>query len=560
MAIMSAYSGGGLPPHGSGSHIPSGVTAGTYNAFSSYTVNTEGALTFATNGWDASIPYAANQVVIASNSKPYRAVISNTGNDPTTDNGTNWVRVSIVPGGTSGQIPVWSGTAATGDYVATTIGAGVGTVTSVAMTVPTWLSVAGSPITTSGTLAVTAAGGQTANSFLAAPSGSAGAASMRAIVALDLGTGTANSSKYLRGDLTWQDLAGAAIANGATTNSMLRWSGAAWVEGTGMLTDGTYTSIGTTVNTSNMLTVAAASGKVGASITGVASQNALVVAGATGAATVPPVTITNDTGTMVWMTNSLTPGAQSGSAINFMLSSAPTASGNRLGALNFSRNNSGTVETGAAMGVFAAEDWSGGSARGSYMNFFTVTAGGTTNTERMRITATGTINMRMAGSAVSTSGTDGFLGIPNCAGTPTGTPSATSTVTGCTNIIFDTTHNTLLGYNSGWFPVDIRVPVTLTDAANIATDASLGKHFRVTLGGNRTMDNPTNPINGQKIIYEIIQDGTGSRTITWGSAFAWGTTVTVPTLTTTAAKRDFVGFVYNSTTSKWYGLSVALGY
>jgi hypothetical protein len=63
---------------------------------------------------------------------------------------------------------------------------GLGTVTSVALTVPSWLSVSGSPITTSGTLAVTAASGQTANQVLATPNGSTGSASLRALVAADI--------------------------------------------------------------------------------------------------------------------------------------------------------------------------------------------------------------------------------------------------------------------------------------------------------------------------------------------------------------------------------------
>lgn len=62
----------------------------------------------------------------------------------------------------------------------------VGTVTSVALTVPSWLSVSGSPVTSSGTLAVTAASGQTANQVLATPDGSSGAVSPRALVAADI--------------------------------------------------------------------------------------------------------------------------------------------------------------------------------------------------------------------------------------------------------------------------------------------------------------------------------------------------------------------------------------
>lgn len=103
-------------------------------------------------------------------------------------------------------------------------------------------------------------------------------------------------------------------------------------------------------------------------------------------------------------------------------------------------------------------------------------------------------------------------------------------------------------------------PVTLTDAATIATDASLGTHFRVTLGGNRTLDNPTNPADGQKVVWELIQDGTGSRTITLGTSFALGTDITGVTLSTTAGKRDFLGAVYNSTAAKWYVIAFVKGY
>lgn len=109
-------------------------------------------------------------------------------------------------------------------------------------------------------------------------------------------------------------------------------------------------------------------------------------------------------------------------------------------------------------------------------------------------------------------------------------------------------------------PPKLAAAIALTDGANIATDASLGSVFKVTLGGNRTIDNPTNPTAGQKLIYRLKQDATGSRTITWGSAFRWGADVPVPTLTTTAAKTDYIGFVYNSDDTKWDGLAVARGY
>ena len=103
-------------------------------------------------------------------------------------------------------------------------------------------------------------------------------------------------------------------------------------------------------------------------------------------------------------------------------------------------------------------------------------------------------------------------------------------------------------------------PVALSDAATIAVDASLGNHFRVTLGGNRTLGNPTNATDGQKLLFEIIQDGTGSRTLALDTKYAFGTDITSFTATTTLNKRDFLGVVYNGTADKFYVIGIQKGY
>lgn len=103
-------------------------------------------------------------------------------------------------------------------------------------------------------------------------------------------------------------------------------------------------------------------------------------------------------------------------------------------------------------------------------------------------------------------------------------------------------------------------PVTLTDAATIVTDASLSNHFRVVLGGNRILGNPTNPTDGQKVVWEIIQDNTGSRTLSYGGQFALGSDIVVIFLSTTPNKRDFIGATYNATETKWYITAVVRGY
>lgn len=55
-----------------------------------------------------------------------------------------------------------------------------------------------------------------ANTFLATPDGSSGTPTMRAIVAADLGTGTANSTTFLRGDQTWAAPPGGSGASATT--------------------------------------------------------------------------------------------------------------------------------------------------------------------------------------------------------------------------------------------------------------------------------------------------------------------------------------------------------
>lgn len=90
--------------------------------------------------------------------------------------------------------------------------------------------------------------------------------------------------------------------------------------------------------------------------------------------------------------------------------------------------------------------------------------------------------------------------------------------------------------------------VSLTDAATIATDASTGINFKVTLGGNRTMGAPTNLIDGRSYAW-AINTGAGSFTLAWNAIFDWGD-AGAPTITTTASKVDFAYGQYSSTTGK----------
>lgn len=89
---------------------------------------------------------------------------------------------------------------------------------------------------------------------------------------------------------------------------------------------------------------------------------------------------------------------------------------------------------------------------------------------------------------------------------------------------------------------------TLTDGATITPDFAANNVFTVTLGGNRTLANPTTPIPGQSGSIFVVQDGTGSRTLAFGSYwdFIGGT---APTLTTSANAVDRIDYVVRSSTS-----------
>jgi hypothetical protein len=89
---------------------------------------------------------------------------------------------------------------------------------------------------------------------------------------------------------------------------------------------------------------------------------------------------------------------------------------------------------------------------------------------------------------------------------------------------------------------------TLTDGATITPDFADSNNFTVTLGGNRTLANPSNLVAGQSGSIFVVQDGTGSRTLAYGSYydFAGGT---APTLSTAANSVDRIDYIVRSSTS-----------
>ncbi len=108
----------------------------------------------------------------------------------------------------------------------------------------------------------------------------------------------------------------------------------------------------------------------------------------------------------------------------------------------------GMFKHGAALGSNSAPGFffSGDTNTGVYSPGADQVAVATNGTQRLTVSANGSTVVGMA--ALSTSATDGFLYIPTCAGTPSGTPTA---FTGRAPIVLDTTNNRLYVHNgSAW--------------------------------------------------------------------------------------------------------------
>ena len=110
----------------------------------------------------------------------------------------------------------------------------------------------------------------------------------------------------------------------------------------------------------------------------------------------------------------------------------------------------------------------------------------------------------------------------------------------------------LVNFNDGAYSsftsAALNPEATLTDGATPSWNALTQPVAKITIAGNRTIGAASGGVAGQFISLLIIQDGTGSRTMTWNAAYEFKDD-TAPTLTTTASKGDLFVFRYNG--SKW---------
>lgn len=101
-----------------------------------------------------------------------------------------------------------------------------------------------------------------------------------------------------------------------------------------------------------------------------------------------------------------------------------------------------------------------------------------------------------------------------------------------------------------------------TDADSTAThafDLDTGTVFQLTLTANCTVSFANVPAGGFGITIELIQDATGSRTVTWPAAVTWADG-TAPTLSTAANAVDVVALYTPDGGTTWRGFLAGLAF
>ena len=166
-----------------------------------------------------------------------------------------------------------------------------------------------------------------------------------------------------------------------------------------------------------------------------------------------------------------------------------------------------------------------------------------TNSGIVNVTSIGATSINVTGVVTATT----FVGA--LTGTATG-------LTGTPNIDVGITTASQLGINTTTIPTKLYVSgnaasniVALGNKTeNTTLDFSTGNNFSLTLGASITLENPTGVTTGQSGMILILQDGTGSRTLSFGSSWDFPS-ATAPTVTATADALSSLVYFARSTTS-----------
>lgn len=345
----------------------------------------------------------------------------------------------------------------------------------------------------------------------------------------NLGNGTAASNlTYWRGDAVWATPSGAGSVSGpnvTVNNQIVVWNGTSGTTIAAGSGNGTVYAVGGVYNTSNTVTGISAAG-----------TNQTTATALSGNISLQEVTTTS-----------------SGQG-----ASLPVATPwSRIGVVNRGANallvypaTNGTINSLAANATYTLPVNSAVTFYGKNATaWYTIPAlqGGNVTTSdssaALTIGAATVTNAMLAGGIDLTSKVTGLLpSDKGGAGTLTGVLKATA---GTTSAATAGTDYVASGTVTSFTAQQNFGTVTLTDAANITWNLNTQQVAKVTLGGNRTLANPTNMVDGGTYILRAYQDSTGNRTLVYGTSYKWPSGV--PTLSTAANATDVLTFTSDGT-------------
>ena len=159
-------------------------------------------------------------------------------------------------------------------------------------------------------------------------------------------------------------------------------------------------------------------------------------------------------------------------------------------------------------------------------------------------TATSIAGLTALTATTLTAGTGGHIFTGSSSGTTT--VVATAAASGTLTLPATTSTLAVLGLAQSYSAAQRGTISVLTSSSSITPDFAVANNFSLTLGVSTTIQNPSNLTAGQSGAIVITQDGTGSRTIAYGSYFKFsgGT----PTATTTANAVDVLVYYVESAT------------
>lgn len=100
----------------------------------------------------------------------------------------------------------------------------------------------------------------------------------------------------------------------------------------------------------------------------------------------------------------------------------------------------------------------------------------------------------------------------------------------------------------------------LATSGTVTPDGTLGPTFTIAVASAVTLNGPSSPVNGQKVTFRFI-NGASSAVVTLATGagnFRFSTDI--PSYVGTPSKTDYVGAIYNSTSSTWDVVAVIQGF